>query len=68
MRRRRGRGGCKLTSMQGEEDMFNEGQDSVVLDVPGLTEGLLQLLLHVLLPVQQVNLRLLQKQEIVCKW
>ena len=39
--------------------MLDEGEEPVVLDVPRLAEGLLQLLLHILLLVQQVDLGVL---------
>ena len=39
--------------------MLDEGEEPVVLDVARLAEGLLQLLLHVLLLVQQVDLGVL---------
>lgn len=44
------------TSAQREDDVFDEGEDSVVLDVARLTESLLQLLLHVSRRVQQIDL------------
>ena len=53
----KGRSLC--TSVQREEDMLDEGEEPVVLDVARLAEGLLQLLLHVLLLVQQVDLGVL---------
>lgn len=42
--------------------MLDEGEDTIVLHVPWLTESLLQLLLHVLLAVQKINLRVLQQE------
>lgn len=42
--------------------MLDEGEDTVVLHVPWLTESLLQLLLHVLLAVQKINLGVLQQE------
>lgn len=36
-----------LTSTQREEDMFDKGEDPIVLDVAWLTESLLKLLLHI---------------------
>lgn len=35
------------TSTKREEDVSDEGEDSIVLDVSWLTESLFQLLLHV---------------------
>ena len=51
--------GGACTSVQREEDMLDEGEQPVVLDVARLAEGFLQLLLHVLLLVQQVDLGVL---------
>lgn len=45
-----------FTSSQWEKDVFDKREDAVVLDVARLTEGLLQLLLHVLFRVQQIDL------------
>lgn len=44
------------TSVQRKQDVFDEGKDSVVLDVARLTESLLQLLLHIFSGVQEINL------------
>lgn len=44
------------TSVQRKQDIFDEGKDSVVLDVARLTESLLQLLLHIFSGVQEINL------------
>ena len=45
-----------LTSAQREDDILDEGEDSVVLDVSRLTESSLQLLLHLSSRVQQIDL------------
>ncbi|KAG7245154.1 hypothetical protein INR49_023720 [Caranx melampygus] len=39
--------------LQRKDDVFDKREDTVVLDVAGLTESLLQLLLHILFGVQQ---------------
>lgn len=45
--------------------MLDEGEDTVVLHVPRLTESLLQLLLHILLAVQKINLGVLRAKDIL---
>lgn len=53
----------RLTRLEGKEDMLDEGQDPVVLHVPWLAEGLLQFFLHILLPIKEINLRILEANE-----
>lgn len=53
------------TSTKREEDVFNKGEDSIVLDVAWLTESLLQLLLHIFFGVQEINLWLLKPKGII---
>lgn len=50
----------ELTGLEGEKDVFDEGQHPVVLHVAWLTEGLLQFFLHVLLAVKEINFGLLE--------
>ena len=52
-----------LTRLEGKEDMLDEGQNAVVLHVPWLTEGLLQFFLHLLFPIQEIYLGLLEARE-----
>jgi len=42
--------------MQRENHMLDEGQNAIILHISRLTECLLQLLLHLLALIQQVNL------------
>lgn len=51
-----------LTGVQWEKHVFDEGQDSVILDVSRLTECFLQLLLHLLLLIQEINLGFLRSK------
>lgn len=44
------------TSSKREEDVFDKREDAIVLDVAWLAESLLQLLLHILFGVQQIDL------------
>lgn len=48
--------------------MLDEGQNPVVLHVAGLAEGLLQLFLHVLLPIKEVDFGVLEvgREETSC--
>lgn len=48
--------------------MLDEGQHPIVLHVAGLTEGLLQLFLHILLPIKEVDFGLLdvRREETSC--
>lgn len=43
--------------------MLNEGQNPIVLHIAWLTEGLLQFFLHILLPIKEINLGLLEATE-----
>lgn len=42
--------------------MLNEGEDTIVLYIPWLTESLLQLFLHIFFAVQKINFRVLEKE------
>ena len=52
-----------LTRLEGKEDMLNEGQNPIVLHVPWLAEGLLQLFLHILLWIKEIDLGFLEAKE-----
>lgn len=52
-----------LTRLEGKEDMLDEGQDAIVVHVPWLTEGLLQFFLHILFPIKEINLGLLEARK-----
>lgn len=49
-----------LTRLERKEDMLDEGQNPVVLHIAWLTKSFLQLLLHILLPIKEVDFRLLE--------
>lgn len=52
-----------LTGLERKEDMLDERQNSIVLHISWLTEGLLQFFLHIFLPVKEINLGLLEATE-----